>query len=164
MNIQSYFQNNKFQKFIFILAIVVVVLGIFELGFQFGYRHGSFSRQWDERTFGQFGKNHSQFTPFDMMGRAPNPHGAFGQIISIQLPKLIVQNGDNDESVIVIDSNTAIRKQREVGSTSDLTIGADIVTFGDPNDSGEIRARLIRIMPADVSTSTSFRPRFNSQR
>lgn len=164
MNIQSYFQNNKFQKIILILAIIIVILGIFQLGFQFGYRHGSFSRQWDERTFNQFGQGRTSFSPYMMMGGMPNPHGAFGQIISNQLPKLIVQDGDRDESIIILDKNTAIRKQRSIGSTSDLTVGAEIVTFGDPNDNGEIKARLIRIMPANTSTSSPFKPKFNSQR
>ena len=158
----NFFQNNRSQKIILILAIIIIALGIFQAGHEVGYRKGSFSRQWSERQYRQFSESRSPFSPFMMMGQEPNPHGALGQIITKNLPRLIVQDQNKIEEVIVVDNNTLIRKFRNNASTSDLTIGANVVVFGEPNDNGEIKARLIRIMPDLTSSSTSFIPHFNN--
>ncbi len=162
MNTNNFFQNNKSQRIILILAIIVIALGLFEAGHELGYRKGSFSRQWDERQYRQFSNSRSPFSPFMMMGQEPNPHGAIGQIITKNPPRLIVQGQNKIEEIIVFDDKTSIRKFRDNASTSDLIVGANIVVFGEPNDDGEIKARLIRIMPDANSSSTSFMPHFNN--
>ena len=165
MNINNYFQsNNKLSKIILILSVVVVALAIFQSGMFIGYRQATFSNRWDSRYERGLNDPKSPFAPFMMMEGGVNPHGAFGQIVSKNLPKLLVKGPRNAEEIVVLDNNTSIRKLRNIASTSDLTIGKEIIVIGEPNDEGEIRAKLIRIMPDNSSSSPSYVPMQNMQK
>jgi len=80
-----------------------------------------------------------------------NPHGTFGKIIKIDLPTIAVQASDGTEKSIVIDDNTTIRRFQETLTSKDLKVDDPIVVIGEPNDQGQIEAKLIRLMPAASS-------------
>ncbi len=167
MNIKNFFNsnfnnsNNKFTKIIGALGIAVVVLIIFQAGFYVGYHNNSFRDRWDNRYSRELKDPRSPFAPFMMRGaEVINPHGAFGQIISKNLPRLMVQGPNRAEEVVLIHDKTIIRKFKNLGSTSDLVIGEEIIAIGEPNDNGEIEANLIRIMPRMNASTTG--PRMNN--
>lgn len=129
---------------------------IFQAGFFVGYHKASFINNWDNRYLGNSKYPRSAYSPFMMMRRGDeiNPHGALGQIISINLPKLMVKGPNRAEITASINSDTSIRRMREEASSSDLTIGQNVIIIGEPSNDGEIDAKLIRILP-----TTNFSPK-----
>lgn len=131
------------------LSIAVLVLGIFKLGQVSGYNKARFS--------GRFGDNFNRnfvdprkdgfFKDFSG-GRGPiGGHGAVGKIVSIALPLVVVSGPDNIEKTIVISDGTEVLKYRDDITTTDLQVGDYIVVLGNPNDDGQIDAKLIRTIP-----------------
>lgn len=149
MNIKSYFQNNKASKLISILAVILIAIIIFQTGFSVGYHKASFINKWDDRYLGNPNYLKSAYSPFMIKKRGDeiNPNGALGQIVSMSLPTFMVKGNNRAEMAIRINSNTSIRKMREMSTTTDLIIGKNVVIIGEPNNDGEIEAKLIRILP-----------------
>lgn len=84
----------------------------------------------------------------EMMGLGlPNPHGANGKIIKIELPIIIVADKDNTEKVVIIGDDTKIIKQKTEISSTELDLDDFVVIIGNPNDQGQIKAKLIRLLP-----------------
>lgn len=166
MNIKNFLNsrlnsNNKVSKVVGALIIALIVLIIFQAGFYVGYHNNSFRDRWDNRYSRGLQDPTSPFAPFMMRGdEIINPHGALGTIISKNLPRLMVQGPNRAEEIVLIHDKTIIRKFKNLASTSDLVVGEEIIAIGDPNDNGEIKANLIRIMPHINASST--RPRMNN--
>jgi hypothetical protein len=85
-------------------------------------------------------------------GRLPGPgmpggHGAVGEIISISLPQIVVAGPDNLEKTVLVGTSTMVREFRNEITADKLRVGDFIVVLGNPNDEGQIDAKLIRIMP-----------------
>ena len=79
-----------------------------------------------------------------------NSNGIFGQIITISNNVLTVKDndGDNTEKNILVNDKTTIILQRKNIKLSDLKVDDNIVVIGEPDNIGEIQAKLIRVMPA----------------
>lgn len=60
---------------------------------------------------------------------------------------LIIKDRDGTEKIILVTDKTEIRKFRETVKLSDLKIDDYVVVIGEPNDAGQVEAKLIRIMP-----------------
>ena len=153
MNIKKYFQKDPVSKIILILSIILVILVVFQAGFLVGHYKGTFVNNLNDRYYRGMGDPRSFLAPFMQRGDEINPHGAAGEIISKNLPKIIVKGQGRAEEIININSKTDIRKFRNIASTSDLTVGENIVAIGEPNDNGEIDAKIIRIMTFSGSTT-----------
>lgn len=149
MTIKSYFQNNKASKIMAGLAVILISMIIFQAGFFVGYHKASFINKWDNRYLGNAKYPKSAYSPFMMMRRGDeiNPHGALGQIVSINLPTFMVKGPNRAEITVNINSDTSIRKMRDEASSSDLIIGQNVVIIGEPSNDGDINAKLIRILP-----------------
>ncbi len=159
MNIKNFLNsNNRVSKIIGALGIALLVLVIFQAGFFVGFHNNSFRDRWDNRYSKDLNDPRSPFAPF-MMGKNEiiNPHGAFGQIITKNLPRIMVQGPNRAEEVVLIKDKTVIRKFKNLASTSDLIVGDEIIAIGEPNDNGEIEASLIRIMPHITATTSMMR-------
>ena len=70
-------------------------------------------------------------------------------------------DGDNTEKTILVSDKTTIIYQRKNIKLSDLKVDDNIVVVGEPNNSGQITAELIRVMsnppniqPSDLSQPT----------
>ena len=127
------------------VGIVLVALLIFYAGVNVGFHKASFGHSWGEnyeRNFG-FGPDH----PLLGNDNFPNANGAIGKIIKIELPTIIVQDKDNTEKVILLNSDTNIEKTATAIQSSDLSINDFVVVVGSPNDQGQIEAKFIRVMP-----------------
>jgi len=130
---------------------VAVLLGAFSAGIAVGYRKARFSYAWGENYHRNFGgpkggfiRNFSQ----DFMGKDfIGAHGTFGQIIEVKDSELAVRGKDSIEQIIKISDDTEIRRFKDIIQLKDLKTDEPIVVIGEPNDSGQIIAKFIRVMP-----------------
>jgi hypothetical protein len=131
------------------IGIVIVVLGILRIGISVGERRARF--------VGQFGDNFERNFVGPMGRRGvggfldeglPGGHGAAGQIVSINLPQIVVTGPDNLEKIVAVGTSTVIRQFQQNIQSTDLKVGDSVVVLGSPDNSGVIDAKLIRIMPA----------------
>jgi hypothetical protein len=67
------------------------------------------------------------------------------------LPTITVEARDNTEKVIVLNSQTVVRRFRDTLQPSDIKAGDFIVAIGDPNAQSQIVAVLIRELPVPSS-------------
>lgn len=74
-------------------------------------------------------------------------NGTFGQIIKIDGSTLVVKGRDDIEKIILVNDQTTIKHFQETIKLTDLKVDDYIVTIGDPNDAGQLEAKLIRLMP-----------------
>jgi len=132
-----------------IIAVVIGVLLVFQVGVFIGYRKALFSYRGGERVIGMMegGRNMMYVN-----GYSPS-HGAIGKIVSVSLPTFIVAGPDNNEKTVLISDDTTIRRYRDNASTSAIAPNQFVLVLGDPDDSGTIEARFIRIMPPTALTS-----------
>ncbi len=59
----------------------------------------------------------------------------------------IIKGSDNAEKIVSVKDDTAINRFREKIKVGDLKIDDQIVVIGEPNDLGQIEAKLIRVIP-----------------
>jgi hypothetical protein len=166
MNIKNFFEEKKNRKILCAIGTVIAILVIFQAGIFVGYHKAAYSFGWGERyykTFGERGeRGHRGMMDFSRAGRGlPNSHGTIGQIISIALPTVIIEDQDRIEKTVVLTDDTMLRSFRNEIHAADLKVGDSVVIIGNPNEQAEIEARLIRVipqsvsMPAPMSTSTT---------
>lgn len=148
MNPKLPFPSNSISKLVVALLILLVILVIFQTGFMVGYHKGVFSSNLDRNYMRGPSDPRSFFEPFMHDGDDVNPHGAVGEIISMNLPVIMIKGPRMAEETVLINTGTTIRNFRQMASTSDLTVGKSVIVIGAPNEKGEIEASLIRIIPA----------------
>jgi hypothetical protein len=145
---ENIYKSKSVKWIIISIGIVIFTLGVLRIGISVGYHKAKFAGQFGnnfERNFlGPKDGNRKMF--FD--GGIPGGHGAFGEILSINLPNLIITGPDNLEKTVLIGTSTLIRRFQENIKNTDLKIGDSVVVIGNPNDEGQVEASLIRIMPA----------------
>ena len=135
---------------IVILAIgcFVILAFVFGLGVFVGSQKAEFSFKWAEQYHRNFAGPKEGFLG-DFMGKDfINGNGCFGQIIKIDGNSLTIKdNRDNTEKIIIAGDETTVTYQKENIKLSGLKVGDNVVVIGEPNENGQINARLIRIMP-----------------
>lgn len=124
------------------IAILVVLLAGFSIGEHTGFRKASFSFQ-NGNNFYQTGTAHQ--------GDFSEANGTVGKVLSVTLPTITVEARDNTEKVIVLNSQTVVRRFRDTLQPSDIKAGDFIVAIGDPNAQSQIVAVLIRELPVPSS-------------
>ncbi|MEI7451889.1 MAG: hypothetical protein WCK37_01650 [Candidatus Falkowbacteria bacterium] len=151
-----------------ILVAIMLALVIFALAFSagvfIGERKARFSCASGDAYHRNFGARNN-FLPgarFDVGEKIPeindrefmNPNGVFGKIIKIvkssdiNLPSAIIISSPNGlEQNVLISSTTNIKLMRDDISIDQLKNNDLIAVIGDDN-SGQISAKLIRVMPA----------------
>lgn len=148
MNIKEFTQSKRFAKIIYVIGGLLIALVVFQAGIFVGYRIATFSMNWDRARGANIHDPRSIFAPFGRDMDSMNPHGAIGEIISIQLPQIMVKGPSGNEVIVLMGTTTSIRNMRQEVSTSDLQLGQHIVTVGSPDEEGQIHATLIRIVPS----------------
>jgi hypothetical protein len=140
-------ESKKVRGILIGIVVCVILLVILSAGINIGEHKARFA--------GQFGDNFERnfVGPRDgMMGgnfgrMMPGGHGTIGEILSINLPQIIVSGPDNLEKTVLISTSTLIRRFQENIKISDLKTGDFVVIIGNPNQNGQIEAKLIRMMP-----------------
>ncbi len=148
MNIENLSKSKNVRAVIVSIGVLVVVLSILFAGINIGERRARFAGNYGDN----FERNFMGPRGGQMPGRGffnemlPGGHGAVGEIISINLPQLIVSGPDNLEKTVLVSSTTVFRRFQENIQSSELKAGDFVVVIGNPNDNGQVEAKLIRIM------------------
>jgi hypothetical protein len=133
-----------------LLAFVVMLL-MLGIGMRIGTEKARFSCGWAQNYHENFGGPKAGF--MDNWRGFPGQdliegHGSVGEIIKINGNDFIIKDRGNTEKIILVNKNTVINEARETVNITDLKVGDFAVIIGSPNDSGQIEAKLIRIIPA----------------
>lgn len=161
MELNNFFQSKTFKIIIWIIAGLIIILFVFKLGLTVGLNKARFSYKWGENYHRNFaGPRQGFFRDFGRDFVAKDfieAHGVFGQIIKIDGSTLIIRGRDDVEKIVVVTDNTIINRFREKIKLTDLKLNDRIVVIGEPNDAGQIEARLIRVLPPPP-TGLLFKP------
>jgi hypothetical protein len=149
MNIDKFLTSKLFKGIMVGLSALVILLVGFGLGMAVGIKKSEFSYRWQQNRPmmglpGQDGGFFRQLDGRDFM----NSHGIIGQISDINGTVLTIKDRDNTEKSVLTDDKTAIETAGKPAKISDLRAGDTVVVIGDPDDKGEIQAKLIRTMPS----------------
>ncbi len=132
------------------------VLGVtFQLGVFTGYHKASFARDWGDHYGKNFGMERPESFKGMMRGGLPMGHGAVGKVLTVTLPTFVIEDNDGTEKTIVVSNTTIVKSSTQNSTSTSITPNTSVVVIGQPNKSGQIEAKLIRIMPAGFGTSTS---------
>ncbi|MCX6790944.1 MAG: hypothetical protein NTV62_01975 [Candidatus Gribaldobacteria bacterium] len=158
MNIDNVFQSKGFKVFIFLIAILVILLMVFKLGLIVGTRKADFACRWSDSYHRNFGGPKGGFMNEFKDRNFMDASGIFGQIIKIDnststattepaVLKIIIRGRDNAEKIILVSGNTSIALTKDNLKPQDLKMDDLVVVIGEPNQQGQIEAKLIRIIP-----------------
>lgn len=128
----------KNQKIVAGICILVTILLIFQAGIMVGYHKAAFAYRNGDNYYRVFGREQ-----FDL----PGGHGAVGKIVRLNLPSLTIAQPDNVEKDILIDNQTQVRRSRTVIPAQELAVNSYVIVLGNPNATGQIVAKLIRVIP-----------------
>jgi len=137
-------QSKVFKGILYGLGIAIVLFLVFEVGMTVGYQKAMFSYRWVDHY-------QENFMPRGDFSRPDkgfiNPHGAMGDIIKIDSSLLTIKGPDEVEKPVLLKSDTAIERGFDIIKPSDLKVGDHVIVIGAPNDSGQVEAKLLRVMP-----------------
>lgn len=152
MDTNKFIQSKIFTGFILGILTLIFCLLIFKAGMMVGMRKGSFSCRWNENYHRNFGGPMEDFFKDADNKKFIQANGTLGQIIKIDgSNSLVVKGQDGLEKVIIVNDLTTIKRGRDTIKLSDLKLDDYIVIIGEPNESGQIEAKFIRLMPLKVS-------------
>ncbi len=153
MDMNNFLQSKFFKIILASLLGLVIFLLIFSLGLMVGFRKANFSYKWGENYHQNFAGPRGGFMKIitDIPGRDfISGHGIFGPIIDIASSTLVVMGQGEAEKVIAVDEKTMIKRFDKDINFNDLKIDDNIVVIGEPNEAGQIEAKLIRVMPIEL--------------
>lgn len=153
MNISKIFQSKIFMGIIFGILAFMLLLAAFKAGMMVGIRKADFSCKWSDNYHKNFGGPQEGFLKGFDDKNFMEANGVFGQIIKIDGSTIVIKGRDNTEKSILTDDSTVIRRLKDTIKISDLKNDEYIVVIGEPNDSGQIIANFIRVMPPNPSAS-----------
>lgn len=157
MDINKFFQSDAIKIILLIIAILIILGFVFNAGMFIGMRKANFAFTWADEYHRNFGGPQAGFLRgFADMGKEfINSNGAVGQIINIDDQKITVKDRDNTEKIILITSETSIVRQKSSIKIGDLKLNDFVVIIGEPNNDGQIDAKLIRVMPEPLQGQPS---------
>ncbi|OGH91913.1 MAG: hypothetical protein A2534_00265 [Candidatus Magasanikbacteria bacterium RIFOXYD2_FULL_39_9] len=133
-----------------VFGLLIAVMAIFWAGMMTGFRKARFSYQWDKNYNVLFtrGPGHKMPPMGDVRGREfMDANSAFGLVIGVNSSTLIIKGDDDIEKSIFITNQTVIRRGPETIGAGDIKSDDRVVILGVPSSTGQIEARLIRLMP-----------------
>ena len=158
INLDKIFQSKLFRGIILGLLVLIVVLAILKIGMFIGVKKADFSHRWSDNYRSNFGGPQNGFMEGFGDRDFMDANGISGQVIKINIttdktqPTTIVVKGrDNVEKIIVVNDKTTIRRFMDDIKIADLKVDEYVVIIGEPNSSGQIEAKFIRVMPQQPS-------------
>ena len=147
--IKKIFESKSLRMVIGVLFIIGVVLFIFEAGVIVGYKSAFFSSHLGDNYYKNFEGGEPDEHVFSNLNpvNLPSANGAAGSILKISLPSIVVADKDGTEKTIIVTDDTIFRQFRNDISSSNLKIGDFIIVVGSPTNTGEIEAKLVRVVP-----------------
>ncbi len=148
MDLNNFLQSKNFNIITWILLGIIILLLVFKLGMDVGFKKAEFSHRWGENYYRNFAGPAERF-PKNMMGPDDfmDAHGVFGQIIKIDNSTLIIKDRNDMEKIVSINEKTIIRNFDKNITQEELKIDNHVVVIGEPDESGKIISRLIRVLP-----------------
>jgi hypothetical protein len=172
MNFTEFTKSKYFTRGLIALGGLIVLALTFNLGVFVGYSKANFSQRWGDnyrRNFGGptegFGLNNRMMSGrrFDQrLGMMPlpsgpdfvNAHGTTGVVIQVNqvatgtpqaTSTIVIKGNDGVEKTVLIDAKTSILKDRQNVPVNNVAVDDTAVVIGQPNNAGQIEAKLIRI-------------------
>lgn len=149
-DIKKIFESKKVLILAIIIGFLIIFAVIFKAGEIVGSHRASFGNNWErnyEKNFGMMrGPGRDGFLG-GISDNLPNANGSVGKIIKVELPTIVVQDRDGLEKSVLINKDTVIRLMRQDVNPDTLRVNNFVVIIGSPNTTGQIEAKLIRIMP-----------------
>ncbi|MFA5188788.1 MAG: hypothetical protein WC460_05490 [Patescibacteria group bacterium] len=147
MDINKIFQSKAFQIIIVGIAALIIVLLIFKAGMMIGIKKADFSCRWSDNYHRNFGGPKGGFMGGFGDRDFMDANGTFGQIIKIEGNLVTIKSGQNTEKAVALNESTVINSIKGTIEFADLKVDDNIVVIGEPNQAGQITAKLIRILP-----------------
>jgi hypothetical protein len=146
MDTNNILESKLFKAIVLSIAMLVILVFVFGLGVFVGTKKADFSFRWADQYHRNFGGPQGGFFN-DMQGRQfTDANGVFGQIIKIDGQTLTIKGKENMEKSILVNEKTSIVRQTNNIKLSDLKTDDVVVVIGEPNDNGQIEAKLIRVL------------------
>jgi hypothetical protein len=139
---------------------IILLLSSFSFGMYVGEKKEAFKYKWGENYGRFFGEPRQGFFPGKSGGIPIGPIGgmnAFGNggiVLKINGNMLAIKGDDGYEKIIAVTSSTVIRELNGDIALNAIKPGDAIVIIGDPNNSGQIQAKFIRVFPPQNSSSS----------
>lgn len=156
MDFNKFFQSKTFKIILYAIGGLIIFLAVFKTGMFVGFKKAKFSYKWGENYHRNFAGPRGGFFKDFSGGDFIDAHGIFGQIIEIDPPTeseqeatLIIKGRDDVEKIVLVAADVSIKSFQKTANLSDLNIDDYVVVIGEPNDDGQIEAKLIRILPPD---------------
>ena len=153
-DISQAFASRKFNKTLCVVGIFAAMALSFHAGMIVGFHKASFSYRFGENYHRNFGGPQGGFMGGMMEGDRSfkDGHGTFGRILTKENNVLTVSDMHDGEKKITVNDRTEVRNGRARVSLADLRVDDFVVVIGTPEESGEIEAKLIRVMPPPPET------------
>ncbi len=155
--VRSLTGSKKFKMVLSGIGGIIIVLLIFKIGMVAGFKKASFSYRWGENYHRNFAGPKQGFFNDVVGDDFIESHGVFGQIIEVasstegtstKVATIIIRGQDNVEKIVIVNKDTVIRRFQDNIMATELKVDENIVVIGEPNDSGQIEAKLIRVFPS----------------
>lgn len=143
----NFFQSKVFKIILICLAGLIILLLVFKMGAIIGLRKARFSMGWEQNYHRNFAGPRGGFLNDFREENFIEASGVFGKIIKIDASNIIIAGQNNTEKIVLIKDNTIVRRFRDTIKISDLKTDELVVVIGEPNETGQIEAKFIRIMP-----------------
>ncbi|MBN1325636.1 hypothetical protein JW977_01475 [Candidatus Falkowbacteria bacterium] len=144
---KKFYTNKSFIIFTSIVGGLIILLLVFNIGMNVGFRKAGFSHNWGDNYHRNFAGPRQGFVGDFRNDDFIQSHGVFGQILKIEGKSLIINSIDNSEKVVNLNNDTIIRHFKDAVELSELKVEDYLVIIGEPNETGQIEAKLIRILP-----------------
>jgi len=158
MDINKFFQSAVFKGVLLVILALVIILLAFKTGAIVGAKKANFSCNWSDNYHRNFGGPQNGF--LDGIGDKDfiEANGTFGQIIKIAGSNIVIKGRNDIEKTILINDDTVIKSLKATIQLSDLKMDDMVIVIGEPNNSGQIEAKLIRVMPPLPTKKPSLTP------
>lgn len=152
MRMKDFFESPWLMRAVIGLGILLLALVVFQAGVYVGIHKADLSFRMGDNYYRALGPGPF---PRDPLGEEiSEANGTAGTIVSVTLPTFLVQEANGGEKIVLVTSQTMIRKLRDATSSAAITTGDSAIVIGSPNDKGEVEASFIRLLPPPPGTST----------
>lgn len=147
MNTDKIFQSKLFKGFLLGLLAFFLLGLVFKTGEMVGARKADFSYRWSDNYHKNFGGPKQGFMQGFRDRDFIEANGVVGQIIKIASSTVAIKGRGDIEKIILINQDTVIKNLQETVFSESLKVDDMVVIIGEPNNQGQIEAKLIRVMP-----------------
>ncbi len=141
------FQSKFFGGMVFGIAAFLVLAIVFKGGLVVGAKRADFACRWNSNYHTNFAGPRAGFAQGFGDRDFIDANGTLGQIIKIDGQSFTIAGRDNVEKVIIVGEYTAIKSMRDALTIADLKVDDFVIVIGEPNENGQISAKLIRLIP-----------------